>query len=134
MQWPPSTSFSVFREGSHVNKDLDYYRRQPYGRSFEIRTEGNERYLLFRIKEIPEIAGDGLTKDEALRNLRDAFDDYITWALGEGLEITAPSRVVAPQGRTVLGDRHGHVVTPATAPPAAHTAGPDTRRLTPIAA
>jgi predicted RNase H-like HicB family nuclease len=127
-------SFSVSRERSHVNKDLDYYRRQPYGRSFEIRTEGSERYLLYRIKEIPEIAGDGLTKDEALRNLRDAFDDYITWALDERLEITAPSRVVATQGRTAPVARRGHVVTPATAAPAVRTSGPATRRVTPIAA
>jgi len=75
-----------------VDKDLDYYRRQPYGRVFEIRTEGDERYLLYRIREIPEIASDGLTKDEALHNLREAFDDYITWALAEGLEIAPPAR------------------------------------------
>jgi predicted RNase H-like HicB family nuclease len=117
-----------------VNKDLDYYRKQPYGRSFEIRTEGSERYFLYRIKEIPEIAGDGLTKDEALRNLRGAFDDYITWALEEGLEIAAPSRVVVTQGRTAPVAQRGHVVTPATAAPAVHTSGPATRRVTPIAA
>ncbi len=78
-----------------MTRDLEYYRLQPYSRTFEIRTEGSERYLLFRIKEIPTIAGDGVTKDEALGNLRDAFDDYIAWALDEGLEIPDAGRLVS---------------------------------------
>ncbi len=110
-----------------VNQDLDYYRRQPYGRVFEIRTEGDERYLLYRIKEIPEIAGDGLTKDEALHNLREAFDDYMTWALEEQLEIVPPARVVtsdehcAPSAVT----RRADGVASVTAEPEVLTAGPD---------
>src|SRR5665647_3079540 len=52
-------SFSGARQRRTMNGDLEYYRLQPYARTFEIRTEGSERYLLYRIKEIPTIAGDG---------------------------------------------------------------------------
>lgn len=118
-----------------MSRDLEYYRLQPYARTFEIRTEGSERYHLYRIREIPTIAGDGATKDEALRNLRDAFDDYITWALDEGLEIPDASRLVtldpAPDVRaTRVSADTGTKTTPA----APRTVGPATRRLTAIAA
>ena len=116
-----------------MTRDLEYYRLQPYSRTFEIRTEGSERYLLYRIKEIPTIAGDGVTKDEALRNLRDAFDDYIAWALEEGLKIPDADRLVsletapaAPEGGVGAG---GHNDTEAP-----RTVGPATRRLTAAAA
>ena len=75
-----------------MTRDLEYYRLQPCSRAFEIRTEGSERSLLHRIKQIPTIAGDGVTKDEALRNLREAFDDYIAWAFDEGLDIPDAGR------------------------------------------
>lgn len=81
-------------------KDLDYYRRQPYERVLEIRFEGQDRYLLYRLREIPTIAGDGVNKDEALSNLRVAFDDYVTWALEEGLRIPAPARGLMRAPRT----------------------------------
>jgi len=118
-----------------MNRDLEYYRLQPYARTFEIRTEGSERYVLYRIKEIPTIAGDGATKDEALRNLRDAFDDYIAWALDEGLEIPSAGRLVSLEPAPAVpapevGVGAGSMTTPATP----RTVGPATRRLTGIAA
>ena len=36
--------------------------------------------------------GDGATRGEALAHLREAFDDYVTWALEEGLHIPEPAR------------------------------------------
>ena len=116
-----------------MRRDIEYCRLQPYSRTFEIRTEGSERYLLFRIKEIPTIAGDGVTKDEALRNLRDAFDDYIAWALDEGLEIPDAGRVVslepAPADPEV-----GVGASSSIDAEAPRTVGPATRRLTAVAA
>ena len=118
-----------------MTRDLEYYRRQPYGRTFEVRTEGGERYLLYRIKEIPTIAGDGLTKDEALRNLREASDDYIISALSECLEIADPTRPViserAPGGGSDLAQLD---VSRRPASPVVGTAGLTTRRVTPVAA
>jgi predicted RNase H-like HicB family nuclease len=81
--------------------DLEYYRRQPYERLLEIREEAGQRYLLYRIKQIRAIAADGPTKDEALANLRRAFDDYIAWALEEGLEIPKPEREVQGSSRAL---------------------------------
>jgi len=112
-------------------KDLSYYRLQPYERTLEIRFEGDERYLLYRLREIPAIAGDGATKEEALKNLREAFDDYITWALDESLRIPEPARGLM---RTPH-QKQTTAVTPQVLPGAsvadltsnAVTAGPETR-------
>ena len=112
-------------------KDLDYYRQQPYERILEIRFEGGDRYLLYRLREIPTIAGDGVTKDEALSNLREAFDDYVTWALDEGLGVPEPARGLM---RT-LSQTESTTVTSQVLPGASvadltsevSTAGPETR-------
>ena len=116
-----------------MTRDLEYYRLQPYSRTFEIRTEGSERYLLYRIEEIPTIAGDGVTKDEALRKLRHSFDDYIAWALDESLEIPDADRLVslepAPGAPAHEVGADGSI--DADAP---RTVGPATRRLTAAAA
>ena len=118
-----------------MTRDLEHYRLQPYSRTFEIRTEGSERYLLYRIKEIPTIAGDGVTKDEALRNLRDAFDDYIAWALDEGLEIPEAGRLVSLEpAPAVPATRVATATDSKTTPEAPRTVGPATRRLSCIAA
>jgi len=118
-----------------MTKDLECYRLQPYARTVEIRTEGSERYLLYRIKEIPTIAGDGATKDEALRNLRHAFDDYITWALDEGLEIADASRLVTLETAPAVSSANVAAGTGTRrTPEVPRTVGPATRRLTAIAA
>ena len=115
-----------------MTKDLDYYRRQPYERVLQIRHEGDQRYLLYRVREIPTIAGDGLTKDEALTHLRAAFDDYITWALDEGLEVPAPARGLmrSPQAAKRM---IAHQVLPgasvAVVAQDTPTSGPETQQL-----
>jgi len=116
-----------------MKRDLEYYRLQPYSRTFEIRTEGSERYLLYRIKEIPTIAGDGVTKDEALRNLRDAFDDYIAWALDESLKIPDADRLVSLEPAPVA-PAHEVGADGSIDADAPRTVGPATRRLTAAAA
>src|SRR5450756_293478 len=128
-------SFSGSRQRRTMTKDLECYRLQPYARTFEIRTEGSERYLLYRIKEIPTIAGDGATKDEALRNLRHAFDDYITWALDEGLEIADASRLVTLETAPAVSSANVAAGTGTRrTSEVPRTVGPATRRLTAIAA
>ena len=115
-----------------MTKDLDYYRRQPYERVLQIRHEGDQRYLLYRVREIPTIAGDGLTKDEALTHLRVAFDDNITWALDEGLEVPAPARgfMHSPQAAKRMVS---HQVLPgasvAVVAQDTPTSGPETQQL-----
>ena len=78
-----------------MTRDLAYYRRQPYRRIWETREEIGERYFIVRIAEFPRIAGDGVTRAEALGHLRDAFDDFIAWRLEDGLEIPDPFRGVS---------------------------------------
>ena len=77
-----------------MKKTLGYYRQLPYERTLEVRQEGSGRYFLFRIAEIPTVAGDGATKDEALTHLKEAFDDYVGWRLEDGLSIPMPERPV----------------------------------------
>ena len=75
-----------------ASRDLTYYRRQPYQRAWETRDDAGERYFVVRIREFPRVAGDGTTKAEALDHLRQAFDDFITWRLEDGLDIPQPAR------------------------------------------
>ena len=75
-----------------MTRDLAYYRRQPYQRMWETREDAGERYFVVRIREFPRIAGDGVTKSEALANLRQAFDDFIAWRIEDELDIPEPSR------------------------------------------
>ncbi|MDZ4180409.1 MAG: hypothetical protein U1E29_14450 [Coriobacteriia bacterium] len=70
------------------------YQLMPYERVWETRVENHDIYFVVRLKDIPRIAGDGTSRDDALRNFRAAFDDYITWAIDERVEIPAPSRPV----------------------------------------
>jgi len=115
-----------------MKRNLEYYQRQPYQRVLEIREEG-QRYFLYRLKEISIVAGDGATKDEALRNLRTAFDDYVTAALEEGLEMPEPERVFvpAPHGSKIKPKRPASSKAPASQP--VDTSGPTTRRLALVA-
>ena len=118
-----------------MTRDLQYYRLQPYSRTFEIRTEGSERYLLYRIKEIPTIAGDGVTKDEALSNLRDAFDDYIAWALDKNLWRSPDAdRLVSLEPAPVAPAHEVEYRAASIDADAPRTAGQATRRLTAAAA
>ena len=125
--------YATWMQRRTMTRDLEYYRLQPYSRTFEIRTEGSERYLLYRIKGIPTIAGDGATKDHALRNLRAAFDDYITWALDEGLEIPDADRLVVLEP-TPAAPAHEVGADGSIDADAPRTVGPTTRRLTAAAA
>ena len=74
-----------------MNRDLAFYRRQPYQRLWETRQEAGERYFLVRIKELPRVIGDGATRAEAAAHLRDAFDDFVTWRLEDSLDIPEPA-------------------------------------------
>jgi len=75
-----------------MTRDLAYYRRQPYQRVWETRDDAAERYFVVRFREFPRMAGDGVTRAEALGHLRQAFDDFITWRIEDGLDIPEPSR------------------------------------------
>jgi predicted RNase H-like HicB family nuclease len=75
-----------------MKHDLDYYHGLPYERIWEARAEERDRYFIVRLQDIPQVSGAGETKDEAVERLREAFDDYVTWRLEDGLEVVPPSR------------------------------------------
>jgi|GEM_PF-1857199 len=70
---------------------------------------------------------------EALSNLREAFDDYITWALAEGLRIPEPARGLMRTPRATKSTTvpqqvlPGASVAPLTSE--ASTSGPEIRRF-----
>jgi predicted RNase H-like HicB family nuclease len=82
--------------------DLDYYRSLPYERLWEVRADEGERYFIVRLRDIPQVSGAGETKDEAVGHLREAFDDYVTWRLDDGLEVASPARGYATQKPQML--------------------------------
>ena len=86
-------------------KDLVYYQSLPYERECSMRLEDGERYYVVRLKDIPAVAGDGATLDEASDDLRAAFDEFVTAWLAAGTPIPLPGRgftVPADPGQSPL--------------------------------
>ena len=73
-------------------KNLEYYQSLPYERECSMRLEDGGRYYIVRLKDIPAVAGDGETLDEASADLRSAFDEFVTAWLAAGTSIPLPSR------------------------------------------
>jgi predicted RNase H-like HicB family nuclease len=71
--------------------DLDFFRRLPYRREWVTRDDDGDRYFVVRLVDIPGVYGYGGDRHEAVRHLREAFDDYVTWRLDEDLPIPEPS-------------------------------------------
>ena len=57
---------------------------------------------MVRIARLPRIAGDGATRSEALTHLREAFDNFISWRIDDGLGIPAPFRGTITEGGRAL--------------------------------
>lgn len=75
-----------------MSKDLAYYRQLPYEREWLMREESGHRYFLVRLKDLPAVAGDGISRDEAVDDLREAFDEFISTWLESGRAVPEPSR------------------------------------------
>lgn len=69
-----------------MTRDLASYQL-PYERVWEARAEGSDVYFLVRLRDLPMVAADGHNKAEALSNLRSAFDDFIEWAIADGVYV-----------------------------------------------
>lgn len=74
-----------------MGKDVAYYRSLPYEREWLSRDDESGRYVVVRLRDIPQIYGTGATRAEALAALGTAFDDQIQWCLEEGVDIPEPS-------------------------------------------
>lgn len=86
-----------------MTKDLAYYRLLPYEREWLMREEGAQKYFVVRLKDLPVIAGDGASSDEAVEDLRVAFDEFVAAWIEAGRPIPEPSRAftipAAPEQR-----------------------------------
>jgi predicted RNase H-like HicB family nuclease len=98
-----------------MSKDLTYYRLLPYEREWSMREDDGHQYFLVRLKDIPAIAGDGVSRDEAVEDLRSAFDEFILAWLAEGVPIPEPRRgFTVPVGAAQApAKERPSVVTPA---------------------
>lgn len=88
-----------------MNKDLEYYRSLPYEREWTMRDDAGVRYFVVRLKDLPAVAGDGSTRDEAAQDLREAFDEFVATWLAGGRDVPEPKRafsVPPSQGRAPL--------------------------------
>lgn len=81
-----------------MTKDLAYYRLLPYEREWFMREEGSRRYYVVRLKDLPAVAGDGATQDEAVEDLREAFDEFVIAWLAAERPIPEPSRAFTVPG------------------------------------
>jgi predicted RNase H-like HicB family nuclease len=78
-----------------VTTDAKSYFDLPYRRVWEWREDDAEPYWLVRLAEIPEVVGDGPTRDEADAALRKCLEDYVDYRRAEGLDIPAPDQQAA---------------------------------------
>ena len=75
-----------------MSRDLAYYRLLPYERDWAMREEAGEKYFVVRLKDIPAVAGDGSTRDEAVDDLREAFDEFVSAWIDAGRSVPEPKR------------------------------------------
>lgn len=74
-----------------MNRDPNYYEELPYGRVWEWREDDSDPYWVVRLVEIPDVVGDGPTRDEAEAALRECLADYVRYRQAEGLLIPEPA-------------------------------------------
>lgn len=75
-----------------MTKDLAYYRLLPYEREWLMRESAGQKYFVVRLKDLPAVAGDGVSRDEAVEDLREAFDEMVSTWLETGHAVPEPGR------------------------------------------
>jgi predicted RNase H-like HicB family nuclease len=73
-----------------MNRDPEFYLGLPCRRVREWREDDAEPYWVVRPGEIPEVVGDGASRDEAAAALRRCLANYVSYRQTEGLEIPEP--------------------------------------------
>jgi len=96
-----------------MTKDLAYYRQVPYEREWAMREDCGERYFVVRLKDLPAVAGDGATFSDAIADLRNAFDEFVTAWLEAGRDVPEPTRgFTVPSGTHARPELEYPVVAP----------------------
>jgi predicted RNase H-like HicB family nuclease len=73
-----------------MNRDPQFYLGLPYRQVWEWREDDAEPYWVVRLGEIPEVVGDGTSREEAAAALRQCLADYVSYRHAEDLEIPEP--------------------------------------------
>jgi len=73
-------------------KDLEYYMSLDYDIAIRDLDENEGGGILAYYIDIPFVAGDGETKEEALDDLREAFHAYVASSLKNGDRIVEPKQ------------------------------------------
>ena len=70
-----------------MNRDPQFYIGLPYRQVWEWREDDAEPYWVVRLGEIPEVVGDGASREEAAAALRQCLADYVGYRQAEDLAI-----------------------------------------------
>lgn len=73
-----------------MNRDSKFYLDLPYREVWEWREDDAEPYWVVRLGEIPEVVGDGASREAAVAALRRCLADYVGYRQAEGLDIPEP--------------------------------------------
>lgn len=75
-----------------MKKNLDYYKSLPYSLHLNmVEEEDGDRYFIAEYIELRGCKEDGSTEAEAIFNLQDLFDEYITIFLKAEIPIPEPN-------------------------------------------
>jgi predicted RNase H-like HicB family nuclease len=84
--------------GGRMKKDLAYYKSLPYEREVLPRDDESGRYFVVRLRDMPEVYGFGPTKQNAIRMMREALPEHVSYCLERGVAIPEPARLPSPVG------------------------------------
>jgi predicted RNase H-like HicB family nuclease len=100
-----------------MSKDLAYYRLLPYEREWVMREEFGHKYFVVRLKDLPAVAGDGSSREEAVEDLRAAFDEFVIAWSEAALPIPEPRRgFTVPSASAQVMARESPVAAPTESP------------------
>jgi predicted RNase H-like HicB family nuclease len=86
-----------------VDKTLEYYKRLPYTLRLDLITEQDgSKYLTAEYVELRGCKTDGDTEVEAVTNLQELFDDYITAHIEMGTAIPEPEPLISTIDETLI--------------------------------
>jgi predicted RNase H-like HicB family nuclease len=77
-----------------MGKTLEHYKRLPYTLYVEpMRDSDGSDYWVAEYRELRGCKTDGATEAEAIANVQDLFDEYISMRIETGLEIPEPTQL-----------------------------------------
>lgn len=84
-------------------KNLEYYKRLPYTLRLDLITEEDgSKYLTAEYVELRGCKTDGNTEADAVTNLQELFDDYITAHIEMGTIIPEPEPLISTIDETLI--------------------------------